>query len=87
MNDLEATIVNQELLSHFDGYVCSDTRGLCVEAQGIMPTKSSGFSQSVMNCSKELTQSDSPIITIEGTNGVIMIMQKGDITIAATHKK
>ena len=87
MNNLEATIVKQELLSSFDGYVCSDSRGLCVEAQGNMKPETSGYAKGIMDNAKQLTKEDGLKVTIECSDGVILITQTKDLTIAASKKK
>ncbi|KAL7712374.1 Two tm domain ATPase [Entamoeba marina] len=86
MDNSTATVAKQELLSHFDGYVCSDKRGLCIEAQGIMPTKSAGFSKSLVECAQALSQDDNVVITIQGSNGIIVAKQVQDISIAVIKK-
>ena len=83
MDDFETTVVNQELLTHFDGYVCTDQRGLCLEAQGIMITKTSGYTKSLLECSKVLTETSQPTIVIETTKGIILIKQKNNVTLGA----
>ncbi|KAL7721740.1 Two tm domain ATPase [Entamoeba marina] len=80
MDNSTATVAKQELLSHFDGYVCSDKRG-------IMPTKSAGFSKSLVECAQALSQDDNVVITIQGSNGIIVAKQVQDISIAVIKKK
>ena len=81
MNDFETLMINPEVLQNFDGFVCADKRGLCLEARGVMQTKTSGLTKGIMNSAKELTQTNSPTIIIEGENGTIVIKEQNDITV------
>ena len=84
MNEFETSLLNPELLNQFDGFVCTDNRGLCIEARGIMQTKTSGYSKGIMQCAQQLTNTENPTIILETDNGVVIIKQHQNITLAAT---
>ena len=78
--------MNEEhLKNNFDGFVLCDKRGLDIESY-VMPQQCSGFSTSIIECSKILTNNEQCVITIEGNNGTLFITEENEFILTALKK-